>query len=455
MVDIQQNERTGQTEYWNNATLRWTPYNPEDGEPPETFAPSLISLEDIKNRVPFTRDPYYGTLVADPNAQSPTDPNEYYKQLGTELSKDSYGIWSINGDPSQYTDLIEGLKDVSPQGYYAAKIDTLSRNVGHQYQSNQGARGDVSKKELESLLPEAQKAGLTPEQINSLYGSGYSAGAQGFSQILANQQSQGGPYTPLWEGLKFVGPGALGMYGIDQALIAGLGAAYGAGTGMATYGIGSGLGTAAELSGALASGAGAAGGLGGAGALSTAELLGSTGFTPTAGSSFAIDPTAAYTLSNAGTAVTQALPYTEAYDAFNLAKQGLNSAAIEQNLAATGLDSFLSADMANLAAQGLSPEAIAQNLAYSYSPAELTGTGIESLQAINSGSSLLSQAGDVLKGAQLAKGLLGVGKNPLQPQSQPQQQMQVGKQYAGVDYAPILNLLNIQQPQRNRNSLLG
>jgi hypothetical protein len=263
----------------------------------------------------------------------------------------------------------------------------------------------------------------------------------------------------LWEGIKFVGPGALGMYGIDQALIAGLGAAYGAGTGMATYGIGSGLGTAAELSGALASGAGSlgAGSLGSAGALSTAELLGSTGFTPTAGSSFAIDPTAAYTLSNAGTAVTQALPYTEAYDAFNLAKQGLNSAAIEQNLAATGLDSFLSADMANLAAQGLSPEAIAQNLAYSYSPAELAGTGIESLQAVNTGSGLLSKAGDVLKGAQVAKGLLGVGKNPLQPGSQPQPQMQMqgGRQYAGVDYSPILNLLNIQQPQRNRNSLLG
>jgi hypothetical protein len=440
----------------------WT-FNEEQGgwtkPTPNPNTPSQFSLEDIKNRSGYAFDPNQDKLVTD-SADESLSPSDYYNKLAKDLSEASYGVWSINGNPSQYTELIEGLKEVDPKAYYTAKIDTLSRGVGHQYQSNQGARGDVVKQQLQDLIPEAQKAGLKPEEINSLFQSGYSQGAQGFSQILANQQSQGGPYTPLWEGLKFVGPGALGMYGIDQALIAGLGAAYGAGTGMSTVGLGSGIGGAAAMEGgALAAGAGSlgAGGFGGAGALSTAELLGSTGFTPTAGSSFAIDPTAAYTLSNAGTAVTQALPYTEAYDAFNLAKQGLNSAAIEQNLAATGLDSFLSADMANLAAQGLSPEAIAQNLAYSYSPAELAGTGIESLQAVNTGSGLLSKAGDVLKGAQVAKGLLGVGKNPLQPGSQPQPQMQMqgGRQYAGVDYAPILNLLNIQQPQRNRNSLLG
>jgi hypothetical protein len=80
-----------------------------------------------------------------------------------------------------------------------------------------------------------------------------------------------------------------------------------------------------------------------------------------------------------GAAATQALPYTEAFDAANLYSQGLNSAAIEQNLAATGLDSFLSADMASLAAQGLTAEQIASTLAASYTPAELAGTGIQSL----------------------------------------------------------------------------
>jgi len=97
-------------------------------------------------------------------------------------------------------------------------------------------------------------------------------------------------------------------------------------------------------------------------------------------------------------AVTQALPYSETFDAYNLAQQGLSQAAIEQNLVGTGLNQFLAADMASMASSGLSPEAIAQNLAYSYSPTELAGTGIESMQA-QSGMS----AGEALKNVNRAR----------------------------------------------------
>jgi hypothetical protein len=113
-------------------------------------------------------------------------------------------------------------------------------------------------------------------------------------------------------------------------------------------------------------------------------------------------------------AVSQALPYSETFDAYNLAQQGLSSSAIEQNLTATGLNQFLAADMANMAASGLSPEAIAQNLAYSYSPTELAGTGIESLQA-KSGMSVadaLTNANRAKKIADLLKqGGSTAGKN--------------------------------------------
>jgi hypothetical protein len=119
---------------------------------------------------------------------------------------------------------------------------------------------------------------------------------------------------------------------------------------------------------------------------------------------------------------TQALPYSELFDASNLAKQGLDSAAIQQNLAATGLNDFLAQDMANLAAQGLSPAQIGQTLAYSYSPQELAGTGIKSLQATQGGN-LLSNINDVTKVAKLLKqgatsgltnslGQLAQGANP-------------------------------------------
>jgi hypothetical protein len=102
-------------------------------------------------------------------------------------------------------------------------------------------------------------------------------------------------------------------------------------------------------------------------------------------------------------AVTQALPYSETFDAYNLAQQGLSSSAIEQNLVGSGVNQFLAADMANMASSGLSPQAIAQNLAYSYSPTELAGTGIESMQA-QSGMS----AADALKNVNRARQIANI-----------------------------------------------
>lgn len=150
-----------------------------------------------------------------------------------------------------------------------------------------------------------------------------------------------------------------------------------------------------------------------------------------------------------------ALPYTEAFDAANLASQGLSSAAIAQNIAATGLDPFLAADIANLAAQGLAADQISQVLAYSYTPAELAGTGIKSLATgVDKGSSVTDIAKQALKANQAVGSLLsGQQVNPLQP-------MQAGAggqiKRAGVDYSPTLNLL--QSPQvstPNVYSLLG
>lgn len=152
---------------------------------------------------------------------------------------------------------------------------------------------------------------------------------------------------------------------------------------------------------------------------------------------------------------TYALPYTEAFDAANLASQGLDAAAIAQNISATGLDSFLAADIANLAAQGLAADQISQVLAYSYTPAELVGTGIKSLATgVDQGSSVTDIAKQALKANQAVGSLLsGQQVNPLQPM-----QAASGGQMkrAGVDYSPTLNLL--QSPRvstPNVYSLLG
>lgn len=119
------------------------------------------------------------------------------------------------------------------------------------------------------------------------------------------------------------------------------------------------------------------------------------------------------TAAGATAGATQALPYTEAFDAANLASNGSNAASIAQNLTATGMDSFLAQDMANLAAQGLTSAQIASTLAASYTPAELAGTGIQSLNwAPASGTSFvdaLKTANQVRQGASTLSKLLKSG----------------------------------------------
>ena len=179
-------------------------------------------------------------------------------------------------------------------------------------------------------------------------------------------------------------------------------------------------------------------------------------FTPTAGSaaSFTLPAAELAAGAAAATEVATALPYTEAFDAANLAKQGLSSSQIAQTLEITaGVDKFIAADMANLAAQGFTPEAIVQNLSYSYSPKELASLGIESKAATLPSSGISAQK--AMQGLRMARGLLAQ-----QPQAPRPPQLQIGgamtNPSGAVDYSGLLNLLSPRMAQKsNPNSLLG
>ena len=151
-------------------------------------------------------------------------------------------------------------------------------------------------------------------------------------------------------------------------------------------------------------------------------------------------------------AATQALPYTLAADASNLAASGFNEATIAQNLTASGVDSFVAADAARLASQGLSEAAIAQNLSQAYTTAELAGTGLTS-NALGLASSGIS-AGQALQGLRAASGLLGGRQQPQQQMPQMQMGSRTQIPQGNVDYSGLYNLLALQRT-RNPNSLLG
>lgn len=162
-------------------------------------------------------------------------------------------------------------------------------------------------------------------------------------------------------------------------------------------------------------------------------------------------------------AITQALPYTEAYDAANLFQNGITNAnQIGDIMAATGLDPFIASDLGSLAAQGLSEAQLGQVIGASYTPAELAGTGFKSLNwaapATLGLMDLLGSPFGKLLGGNVAKGLLGggIGSGGRALPLQAGQSTSYNPRGA-VDYSGILGLISPQlaKKQTSRTSLLG
>jgi hypothetical protein len=112
---------------------------------------------------------------------------------------------------------------------------------------------------------------------------------------------------------------------------------------------------------------------------------------------------------------TTALPYTEAYDAINLAKQGIGADQIANILTTSNssLAPFIAQDIATMASNGLSEAAINQALQYGYSASELSPLGLESMLPGADTSLIPQELKDALRTANTARNfynlLSGVG----------------------------------------------
>ena len=324
-----------------------------------------------------------------------SNPDLFYQKMADSAAETMFTNWSNNrsGYNSYYEPVLESIKAENPAAYYTAKLNLLGKQQGWQHGQNTSERSAGQQAEINALAPEALKVGLTSDQINSLVGTGFSEASTANQQRIANLQLGNQFWKDNLIGTGKVAAMALGAYGVDSALAAGAsaGMAGNAGVGL----------TAPSMAGDLAlTTAPTVGTIGGYGSIAAPSLAGGLGVGSggvLGGGALSAETIATMEAMNAGTG------------------WGLNASQVP-----------------NLAA-GL----------------ELGAIPTSSL------SSLLSKAGDVFKGAQVAKGLLGAGKNPLQAQAVGAQPQAQSRQYAGVDYAPILNLLSIQQPQRSKTSLLG
>lgn len=378
-----------------------------------------------------------------------SNPNAYYSQLAADLGNqiaenNAYNKGQYNG---VFEKQLNQIKEINPAAYYSAELGILGDSVGWQIGQNRSDRNAPTIEKIQSLIPDAMAAGLSAEQINSIVNSSAnSANIQ--NQIrIANDAAAGGsgfnfgrdlaPALAIFGGA--VGGAALGgAFSGAGALGSGAGGLTAASIPSLTTGLEVGVGSALAGTGAGAAAVPAGGAL---------SSLGSLAFVPPAigGSAGFLAPTLGADLASTGLGLNAA-QVPNLIGGLEVGTGGV----LGQNPFTSGLEQ-MGPTYQELGVTGVE----GGQMGPTYN--ELGYTGLNQNQAIAAAdaaasSGLLSNVGDVLKGTQLAKGLLGGTQQPQQqaPIQTPKSIMPRGQ----VDYSGILNLLQTRQ-QRNPYSLLG
>jgi hypothetical protein len=217
------------------------------------------------------KDPYINTVAGDPTEMQALfdlksqDPKQFYSQVANKLGKQIIEKYQANDNyDNEYTQL-QSLKDISPADYYKNQLGFKAHSMGWQVGQNRGERNAPTQQEIESMIPEAQKAGLAPEEIGSLINTNFGQARNQNVQRIATLAANGGSGFNFQKDLQ---PMLIGVGG--AALGAG---AFGPLMAAATEGIGA-LGAATEIGAAGAAGAEIAGGAGAAGEAGITGLTG-------------------------------------------------------------------------------------------------------------------------------------------------------------------------------------
>ena len=372
-------------------------------------------------------------------------PSDYSNPF--EVSDAIFGNWSRNRNDrnAELYESLEKIKEKNTKGYYEAKIQLLGKQAGWQHGQNTFERAQPLIKEVEQLAPEAIKAGLNFDQINSLFSQNLSFGSSQNQQRIINEQQSGGGGFNLGELVRGVLPVAalaIGAPFLDAALAGGAAAAAGGGA-----------------AGGTATGTGLTGGFGG-----STGLLGGTGAAGFGGAGSAAGIAGTQAAAGLGVAAGSALPAAGMAVGAAPSTVGSLSAALPAQ-GSVGGAGLLSAELAPgtilgsglpgggaiggsyaLGANGMP----ALNLLGQPIPASSVGFG-SIPNTVTSGLSI--GISDALNAARLGSGLIGGQQQPTPQAAAPRPQNIVPR--GQVDYSGILNLLQVPSPQRNMYSLLG
>lgn len=148
-----------------------------------------------------------------------SNPSLYAKTIADKLGQSIFNSYISNISTEPQTKQLEALKELNPQAYYENKLKFLGQQVGWQIGQNRSERNAPTIAQIQSLIPEAQKAGLSTDQISSLINNSVNqANIQNQSRI-ANEAAGGGPgvFSGFTQALPMFG--ALGLAALTEGIL--------------------------------------------------------------------------------------------------------------------------------------------------------------------------------------------------------------------------------------------
>ena len=138
---------------------------------------------------PVASDPAEAQALYDLKSK---DPKQYYSQVADKLGSQIINSYQGNENYDTEYKQLQSLKDVAPQDYYRNQLGFKAHSMGWQVGQNTADRNAPTQQEIQSMIPEAQKAGLSSDQINSIVNTNFGQARNRNVQRIASLAETGG-----------------------------------------------------------------------------------------------------------------------------------------------------------------------------------------------------------------------------------------------------------------------
>ena len=153
---------------------------------------------NIVATVEARNDPYISSVASDPTeAQSlfdlkTKDPKQFYSQVADKLGSSIIGKYQTNDNYDNEYNQLQSIKNIDPAAYYRNQLGFKAHSMGWQVGQNTGDRNAPTQQEIQGMIPEAQKAGLSSDQINSIVNTNFGQARNKNVQRIATLAETGG-----------------------------------------------------------------------------------------------------------------------------------------------------------------------------------------------------------------------------------------------------------------------